>query len=208
LISLETANPFGAFDGSPFSKADPTGDFSLPDPAAIHKAMCRKLASLIQSFLTTQQDIGGWQNFVSGTGGDINLSEDQMTSLLSSVPEYANALSKIKSSCQSSGGYSGSVDGTAQNPWHLSIGRVHITVTASCSKCPKCNSVTASINDRYDFDPEVWSTLSGHGRTILNETKTDLVRAAQLAGQCGWKEFNYTGSTTVKEGACSDGNKK
>jgi hypothetical protein len=157
-----------------------------------HARFCAWLAGKIRSYLSTTEDIRGWNNFVAGGASDIDLSDSEMSSVLGLAENFKSEIrDQARRCCRSKSGWSLSTTSIGDSigaPWSASLGSVSITVKTECKNCTL--TWTASIFDKYDFDPKWFSTH----RSLDGELKTILVWAAQNASGCGWKEFHHKGS--------------
>ena len=185
-------NLYLAVDNSPANVIDFLG---------LKPLWCGRLERQIRSFLTSEQDRRAWDRFVAGTKQDIILSDDEMTSIVESSTHFKRARDKRKSACDLPNNpnwfaISDKIDTSIKHPWEKSIGGVLIEFRTTCV-C-RCLMWSAKINDYYDFDPK-W--LKTH-RSRLAEFQTILVRWAQVASGCGWKEFYHKGETF---GTCGSG---
>jgi hypothetical protein len=176
---------------TPVSAFDPDGRFSLILlPQLMHLAKCAAMEALIESFLTSPQEIRAWRQFVGGTRWDINLSEEEMESILGLAGNFHQQIERLARECRRGFEWQNrrtTIEDTIGEAWLLAIGRATVNLKTSCH-C-RILSWEACISDRYDFDPQWWNSQ----RTPIAEWETRLVWAAQVAGGCGWKEFNHVG---------------
>ena len=170
----------------------------LPDLNSLrntHKNFCGWLQQKIRGFLDTPEDRRGWDRFVAGTANDIELTDKEMGSALGAAPPFQTEIQKQARECKTTPFYwqdrKMEVGAMVGPPWSASLGGVSIALKTSCS----CRTLTweACIFDKYDFDPEWFSTHRG----VDGEIKVILVWAAQNGARCGWKEFHHKG---CKEG--------
>jgi len=195
---VDSFDPFGLCEGNGcggmLAAAIPGFDFKNPLPG-VHKNFCSWLEGKIRGYLTSKEDIRAWDRFVSGTVNDIELTDSEMASMLGAAAAFQAALQKQAEDCKSNpfgwNNRTTQVGASVGAPWSASIGGVSIKLTTTCA----CRVLTweACIFDKYDFDPEWFSTH----RSREAEVKTILVWAAQNGAQCGWKEFYHKG--------CKDG---
>jgi hypothetical protein len=162
---------------------------------------CGRLERKIRSFLTSEQDKRAWDRFVSGSKKDIILSDDEMKSIVESSTHFKQIRDQRNNACDSPRipnwfALRETIDTAIGYPWEKSIGGVSIELKSTCV-C-RCLLWSAKINDYYNFDPK-W--LKTH-RSLRGEIETILVRWAQVASGCGWKEFYHKGETS---GNCGSG---
>ena len=168
---------------TPFSGSDPSGEIFI-----IHRVMCWNLKINIRNQLSTREEKRAFNHFAGGSRSDFNITASQTRTAVSRAAGVKAKVKQLESDCAKAGASwktkSDSVSGYASNPWKGVIGGFSLKIKSSCDKCKL--RYTVKVKDRYDFDPKKWGS-----RSVSNELKTRAVRAAQVVGMCGWKEF-YT----------------
>jgi len=174
--------------GTALAVALPGLNNPLPD---IHNTACNLLEEKIRGYLTSPQELRAWNRFVAGTAADIELSDREMDSVLGLASKFQAELNRQAQRCKRTHFYwfdkKTAVNDAIGGPWALVLGSVTIQLKTSCA----CRTLTweACIFDKYDFDPKWWNTH----RSRTAEAQVILTRAAQVVGQCGWKEFYHKG---------------
>ena len=174
------------------------------DPDGLKPFYCGWLEGKIRSFLTSAKDIRAWNNFVSGSKKDIQLSDSEMKSIIKGSSKFAQKRDARKKQCDDSStpnwfAVVDTISDTIGAPWSASIGGVSIKFTSTCV-C-RCLIWSAEINDYYDFDIKGVPYFSGRPDGEA-EAKTWMVKIAQTCSLCGWEEFYHKGDTF---GSCGSG---
>lgn len=125
------------------------------------------------------------------------MTRKQVDQLLKASKTFQARIKKLAQACAnspSSGTKTAHISIAAPAPFQGSIGNTTLKVRYKCTKgaAKCCIHWAVTIKDRYDFDIKA---IPGLGpRKPKAEGKTWLVRAAQVAGRCGWKEFDIKGA--------------
>jgi hypothetical protein len=164
-----------------------------PLPPIVGPTMgCLDLATIIDSFLSTEEEKRLWRHFVAGSRKDVNLTEAEACAAIGGAMSTVNSICVSACKGKSSGRtpLSVPISGIASPPWVAGIGGFSTTVGCQCRFCSV--SLDACIDDTYDFDPKYFSTH----RTLPSELKTILVAVANGLLDCGWRPFQTKGCCT------------
>jgi RHS repeat-associated protein len=178
----------------------------------IHPTICDELARKIRGYLPPGKAREYWDHFTSGSGTTLALNQTDVFIIVSSSAAFLQLVRQLSALCLKEAPDE-PIPGTrtvgvqTPPPYSVYLATVKVTLTYTCT-CD-CFEWAAQVEDTFNFDPRgLPLPLPGWvpgatDRDAAAEFKTILVRAAQIAGQCGWKQFSITGKMTSTEGDCS-----
>jgi len=195
----ETMSPYAYVRNSPPGYSDPSGWNS--ERGWFDNIVCTYYETLIGVVLTGHSDTA-WNRFISGAGGNIDLSQTDMDEVLTEYKVREKILAPLITECHASttpwtrtadfdpGGH-GSVIGDPR--WIAALGGVNFNVVAKCGPCPRAGmelSWTVTINDEWDFD-NYRSGVKHWPRNI----EVAFIKLINWGYDCGWKNFWHRGSS-------------
>ncbi len=174
----------------------------------VHLKACQQLEQQIRSFCPSDKDKRAWDRFTSGTEKDVDLNNQEIDNLVNLSSKYLQHIDSLMADCAHKGAkWENSVHNVSDDighPWSVAIGRTTLTINSSC--CNGCLRWNVAIEDRFDFNIELLENpFLKTSRTPANELKTIMVRAAQEASRCGWREFYHRGNRSFTSGLMCTG---
>ena len=166
---------------------------------AYQSAVCAIIANFVRKQLNTSKERTAWDNYVSGSRANIQLSSQNWSRIIEGNTNFKDKISSLESDCDGSRDWTDETDnirGSADHPWKLAIGDYSAEIKHSCT-C-KCLKWTVKLKDLYDFNPRKFGQ-----RSLVAELQTRGINFTSL-GCPTWASFYHTGTHSGEEGDCSE----